>query len=63
MARFMCGDAVQGVRKKIKGTVTEVHVVADSISYTLVSDDKQLLRAEEGDLVPYRSATSARNRA
>ncbi len=51
MARFMSGDAVQGVRTDIKGTVTEVHVGADSIFYTLVSEDGQLLYAYECELV------------
>jgi hypothetical protein len=50
----MCGDAVQGVRNKIKGMVTEVHVGADSISYTFVSDKKEVLYAYECDLMPYR---------
>ena len=51
MARFMSGDAVQGIRTDIKGTVTEVHIGADSIFYTLVSDDRQLLYAYECELV------------
>ena len=52
MARFICGDIVQNVRKNIQGTVTEVHVVAGSISYTLVNDEKQVLRVYECDLSP-----------
>lgn len=54
MARFMCGDAVQGVRNEMKGTVTEVHVGAESIAYTFVSEKKEVLYAHECDLIPYQ---------
>lgn len=56
MARFICGDAVRGVRNNIQGTVTEVHVGADSIGYTLISDEKELLYACESELIPYGQA-------
>ncbi|MDX1294835.1 MAG: hypothetical protein R3302_01120 [Sulfurimonadaceae bacterium] len=58
MAQFRCGDAVQGVRKEIQGTITEVHVVAESISYTLVTEEKQVLHAYECDLMPYRESAN-----
>jgi hypothetical protein len=58
MAQFRCGDAVQGIRNEIQGTVTEIHVVADNISYTLVSKEKEVLHAYECDLMPYRESAN-----